>query len=119
MDEKKYLSKKAAIGVLVVAIVGGVGGALLLGHILEGIARSIFGLTEWDFTGLAIWGSVMLVLMAIGTGALVGAFYTENKVIRWLIVAFSIPIPIVIEVVDLIVRMVLMMDDLYAHYGLV
>lgn len=118
MENSKYLTKKVSLLILFTAIVGGIGGAILLGHLLETIARSIFGLSEWDIPYLLLWGSFMLLLATAGTLALVGAVYTENKIIRWLIIVFSIPLPIVFEIVDLTVRMIALVNEAYVYYGL-
>lgn len=113
----KIVDKKLSYGLLALAIVGGIGGAVMLGILLEDIARSLFGLKEPNFILMGILGSVVGLLSAIGTGVLVVAFYIQNKAIKTLTIAFSLPIPIVIEIVDLTLRFMNLIPDVYAHYS--
>lgn len=117
-QSKKFISKKFSIILLIISILSGVGGAFFLGHILDQVARSIFGLTTWDVQGLMLQSVLLMLLMGIGTSVIIGGVMTENKKLRWAIIAFSVPIPIVIEIIDVCVRMVFIIQDAYAFYGL-
>lgn len=89
---------------LVGAIIGGIGGALLLGHILQEIARMIFGLTEVDYLSLVPHGIVLAILLIVGTAILGFAFLIENNKLKIATITFSITVPIAVEIVDLSVR---------------
>ncbi len=114
----KPLKKRVAYLLLFSAAIGGIAGALMLGWLLEETARMIFGLQEFNLIALIPWFVVMFGLMTVGTVTLVFSYWVESKPLKWAIIAFSIPVPIVVEIVDLTVRGFSFMHDLYAHYGL-
>ena len=114
----KITSKPLSFGLLATSIIGGIGGAILLGILLEDLTRSIFGLSEFNLFFLISLGILITLLGIVGTGALVAAFYIDNKTIRAFTVAFSLPIPIVFEVVDLTIRFMNLIPDIYAHYDI-
>lgn len=114
---KQITSKPLSISLLVTSIIGGVGGALLLGWVLDDLARSIFGLQEYNIPLYVIGGIVIILLGSLGTLVLVAGFFIESKPIKIITIAFSLPIPIVIEVVDLSIRFMHILNDVQVFYG--
>ena len=116
---RKIVSKKLSLVLLLSSIIGGIGGALLLGHILEHVARVIFQLEDLNLTSILINGSILVLLGAIGTFTLVAAFWVQNKKYRFWIIFFSMPLPLVIELIDLPLRFWGIINDATIFYGLV
>lgn len=100
-----------SVTLLISSIVGGLGGAVLVGFMLENIARPILGLQDPNMPLIITLILGLTVLMIIGTVALVLAFYVENTVMKIFIIAFSVPIPIIFEVIDLTIRFVNILKD--------
>lgn len=112
-------NKKFSVMLLVGAIIGCFSGVLLLGEILLQAARMFFGLTDDHWTTLIIPVIILAVLLVIGTAILVAAVFIEDKKLKWLTIAFSVGIPIVGEVIDLTIRVIILYNELNQHYGLV
>lgn len=114
---KQITNKPLSITLLIASIIGGIGGALLLGHVLDDLARAIFGLHDFNVPLYIVGGIAIVLLGSLGTGVLVAGFFIENKLIKILTIAFSLPIPIIIEVVDLVIRFIHIINDVQIQYG--
>lgn len=112
----KITSKKFAWALLLTAIIGGVGGALLLGDILHTVARIALRLSDESYFTIIIPLAILLVLGLIGTLALVLSVFVENKKMKIAIILFSILLPIVIEVIDLSIRTFAIISEVQKAY---
>lgn len=100
----KITSKKASWTLLITSVISGVGGALLLGHILDKVTRITFQLSTDSYDSIIIPSILILFFGIFGTAVLIISFFIENKGIRVTTIAFSVIIPIIIEIVDILVR---------------
>jgi hypothetical protein len=113
---KKIKSLPLAWSMFIGAAIGGISGAILLGHVLETIARNIFELSNDNLLELVFPGVILLILVLIGTAILGFAFFIENTKLKILTIVFSIAVPIIVEIVDLTIRVISVANDLVEKY---
>lgn len=97
---------------LVTAALTGIPSALLLGDTLFKGFYIAFQLTDEPFSTLVAPTVIILILAAINTVVLVAAFFIPNKKIQFATIAFCIVIPIIIEIVDCVIRAAHFFNDL-------
>ena len=96
---------------LIGSIIGGIGGALLLGHVLHTIALILLGLSKDSFSVLLLPIIVMVIALISGTVILVLAFKIKNNILKIATISFSVIIPSAIEIVDLPIRAFLILQQ--------
>lgn len=88
--------------------VGGLGGAFLLGWIAEESARAVLSASEAspipDLGHIIMPLAVLVLLGIIGNFVLCMSFTIQNPIARWVALGFSVPVPILIEIIDLPLR---------------
>ena len=99
-----------------VAVLGGIGGSILLGYVLETIARIIFGLTNDSLDVLIVPSIILIFLVILGTVILGFAFLIENIKLKILTIIFSVAFPILVDLVDLSIRFISIANDLVEKY---
>lgn len=101
-------SRPAVAALLLLAATGGIGGALLLGWIAETVARtllsSVLASSFPDFNAILIPLIVLILLGVVGNFVLWMSFTIKNPKARWIALSLSVPLPILIEIVDLPLR---------------
>ena len=114
--KSKDNQKSFSYTLLILSIIGGVGGALLVGHILHQAARIFLGFSTDSLAVLIIPLIVAVVALIIGTVVLVLAFKVKSVSLKVTIIAFSVVIPSIIEVFDLGIRAFFLFQEMYSYY---
>jgi len=112
MKTKKITSIPLSIGMLVGAIIGGLGGVYLLGEIIFTVARILLGLSEEKLTIIIIPIIVLSILAIVGTLILVASIFVQHRVLQILIIVFSVAVPILGEIIDLTIRTFALYNEL-------
>lgn len=98
-------SKLFSSSLLVLAITGGIGGALLIGYVLDNLVRTFLSLNPTSEISTLILLFIVLILLTIaGTTVLIMALKVENKKMKLAIIICSTVVPLTIEIVDLTIR---------------
>lgn len=96
------------IAIMVAGFVVGVASALLLGHVFS-LALELVFLSDGDLSGLSAiigWGVLLVLLMFASTGLVGCAAFIKPPKFAVVHVITSFAIPLVIEVIDVAIRIV-------------
>lgn len=102
--ENQRQEKNLARVMLIGAIVLGLLGVWLFGELYSFVLEKMLLLSEEPWQNMIVQAIILVLIGIIGTLILILSLGISNKKMRATIIIFSVPVPVILEVVDLTLR---------------